>query len=445
MKKQIIHTALALMFPAVVFTACQFEDDDYFNKSASLRVEYANERIGQILVKPEQGWVMQYFTGTGVAHFEGFNLFARFESSGKVTLASNHRLLRDGNANKYTEHASLYQLLLEDGPVLAFNTWNNILTPFVDPVAPWKAPKSLLKDGAGMEGDNNFVVMSYDDNEMILRGERHGAEVRLVACDRTWQEYIDATDQMKATVSNQTIGSYYVTNGTDTLYLTGLRNGRMRYSERLNDPLKTDSLSGVFTPKGFRFEHETELGDNKFHELTLSADSTCLESEDGQTRIIACWDNYIVSRTTLWTFDPSSYSAQQQALVQQIDQEILKFNKNWSLASIGMGKTNNKNAVNGLVFTFYTNTRKSSTNTAGLALTTSRPAYGQITITVSPDDAVDGNLDNVVNRGATDMITLARQFAATLAGTYNMTPDNYFLPTGAEFTAIDGGTSFKLH
>ena len=166
---------------------------------ASLRVEHAIDQVRDNLSSAENGWVMQYFCGTGVAHFEGFNLFAKFDKNGKVTIAGNHRFLRDGNANKYTEANSLYSLLLEDGPVLAFNTWNDVLTPFVDPVAYYAAPNSLVKDGEGMQGDHNFVVMSNSDNEIILRGERHSAEVRLVKCDRSWADYIVASRTQAST------------------------------------------------------------------------------------------------------------------------------------------------------------------------------------------------------------------------------------------------------
>ena len=34
------------------------------------------------------------------------------------------------------DYLHLYSLLLEDGPVLAFNKWNDMLTQFVDPVYP---------------------------------------------------------------------------------------------------------------------------------------------------------------------------------------------------------------------------------------------------------------------------------------------------------------------
>ena len=138
------------------------------------------------------------------------NLFANFDKNGKVTLASNHRLLRDGNAGKYTESESLYSLLLEDGPVLAFNTWNDVLTPFVDPVNPWTAPNALYKDGAGMAGDHNFAIVSYKDDEILLRGERHSGNVRLTKCSVDWKDYIAQSDAMRDYVSSVSIPNYYV-------------------------------------------------------------------------------------------------------------------------------------------------------------------------------------------------------------------------------------------
>ena len=308
---------------ASLFTSCRFEEDDYFDESASLRVEHAIDQVRDNLSSAENGWVMQYFCGTGVAHFEGFNLFAKFDKNGKVTIAGNHRFLRDGNANKYTEANSLYSLLLEDGPVLAFNTWNDVLTPFVDPVAYYAAPNSLVKDGEGMQGDHNFVVMSNNDNEIILRGERHSAEVRLVKCDRSWADYIADTETMKNSFTNSSINEYYViNNNNDTLYFSGLRNGRFRYTEDLVKGVKLDSLSCVFTPNGFRTEHTDSIGSCKFHEFKMAEDKTCLKNEDGSVKVIAYWDNYIVKHTAVWKLDASLFSAEQTSLFNQIDAEL---------------------------------------------------------------------------------------------------------------------------
>lgn len=430
---------------ASLFTSCRFEEDDYFDESASLRVEHAIDQVRDNLSSAENGWVMQYFCGTGVAHFEGFNLFAKFDKNGKVTIAGNHRFLRDGNANKYTEANSLYSLLLEDGPVLAFNTWNDVLTPFVDPVAYYAAPNSLVKDGEGMQGDHNFVVMSNNDNEIILRGERHSAEVRLVKCDRSWADYIADTETMKNSFTNSSINEYYViNNNNDTLYFSGLRNGRFRYTEDLVKGVKLDSLSCVFTPNGFRTEHTDSIGSCKFHEFKMAEDKTCLKNEDGNVKVIARWDAFIVNHTALWKMDQTLFTSEQTALYNQINAELKKHNNTWSLESIGIGKSSGSNSIVGLVLTFYTNTAKTKTNTAGLAMTMSRPAYGQMAISCTEDNKIDKNMENIMKK-ATNIEMLCRNFATLMNGTYNITPDDYFLPTIAQFEAVNGGTSFKLN
>jgi len=433
-------TALSILAST---SSCKFEEDDYFSESASLRVEHAIDSVQTILASAPNGWVMQYFCGTGVAQFEGFNLFANFDKNGKVTLASNHRYLRGGNAGKYTEATSLYSLLLEDGPVLAFNTWNDVLTPFVDPVSYASAPNNLVKDGEGMQGDHNFVIMSFNDDEVILRGERHGAEVRLTKCPSSWTDYMADTDKMKNYITNTSISSYYVTNETDTLYFTGLRNGRFRYCENLTNPVKLDSLACVFTPKGFRTEHSDTIGTTPFHEFTLSADSACLVSEDGSVKVEATWDEYIVNHTAVWNMDQELFSAEQKELYDRINTEVKKFNSAWSLASIGVGKSSGANAVMGLVMTFYINAAKTRTNTAGLALTIRRTQYGEMQIVASEDDKTDKNLDTIVSK-AKELIDIVRSFAATLNGVYSITPDNYFLPKGAHFHAVSGGCDFVL-
>ena len=390
-----------------------------------------------------QGWVIQYYTGRGVSVFEGFNLFAKFERDGKVTMAGNHRFLRDGNAGKYTEASSLYELIREDGLVLAFNTWNEVLTPFVDPVAPWAAPKDLLKDGAGMQGDQNLVIKSMKEDEVICRGERYDALIRLVKADRDWKTYIEDTEKMKSRITNSVINSYYITCGKDTMYYVGLKNGRYRISERVTNPLKVDSVSCCFTPTGFRNERVDTIGGHLFQEFKLNEDGSALVNEDGSVQVVATWDTYIVNaRANTWNFDQDKLSDEQKGLLEQINAELKKFNNNYSLAQIGLGRSTGNGAVKGLVVTFYTNAAKTKTNTAGLSLTTTSPAYGQIQILYSADEKTDKNLANISSKS--DVENLVRLFAATLTGTYNIVPDNYFLPTGCELHAVEGDNEYIL-
>ena len=413
--KKIFLTLPAFMMATALTTSCSFEQDEYFDESASLRVTHQNENIKNRLVEQsaadKNGWVIQYFvSGTDDYNFEGFNLFGRFYKNGAVTLASDHRFLRNGNANKYTESNSFYDMLSEEGSVLSFNTWNDILTVFVDPVDPSKAPGSLVNDGEGMYGDQNLVLKKLADDEMQFYGERHGAISRLIPCDRPWQQYIADTKAMKNHIATSTLSSHYVINDKDTMYFA-------------------DLYKGLFV-------------DAAFQEFKMSSDSTCLLNEDGKVKVVACWDKYMVSRTDIWDFDDTEYTDEQKSLLSQIDTEIKKFNSSWSLKSVGLGKSTGGGAVSGLVMTFYTNAQKTKTNTVGLEMALARLKYGQFDMSMAEEPACDKNMDAIVKKAA-DMYTLAVKMAKYYVGTYDVVPNDYFLPTGAKFTSLSGGLTFN--
>lgn len=443
----IMYYALCIAAASTLF-GCTFEQEDYFDETAALRVTHINQKIKDCLVQQSSGanhgWVIQYFVaGTDDYDFEGFNLFGGFEESGSVTLAGNHRFLRNGNANKYTEATSTFKMLAEEGPVLSFDTWNDVLTVFEDPVDPSAAPGSLVNDGEGMNGDHNLVLSSFEDNEILFHGERHRAAIRFIPCDRPWDEYIQIVNDMKNKISNTTLTSYYVTNGTDTMYFSRLNRGYFNYVDRLYDPLKNKVLSCVFTPQGFRLHHVDSLGVSAFQEFTLAEDGSKLLSEDGQTQVIACWDNYIVSKTAVWKIEPSTFTPEQASLYDQIAAELLKYNKNYVLESIGLGRSSGGNAVKGLVLTFYSNAAMTKTNTAGLSMSLSRLSYGNMELKYTSSDVADANM-TAINKRATNLEQLTREFAATLNGTYEVTPNDYFLPTGAEFKSTAGAHIYKM-
>lgn len=439
-----------LMATAVTVASCTFEQEDFFDESASLRVTHTNEKIKNRLVEQsaegKHGWVIQYFVaGTDEWSGPGFNLFGQFYDNGSVKLASNHQYLRNGNANKYTEAFSTYEMVAEEGPVLSFNTWNDVLTVFEDPVSPTSAPNVLVNDGEGMNGDHNLVLKAFNDEDIIFRGERHSAQTRFIPCDRPWEDYIADTEAMKASFTNSSINSYYVINEvSDTLFFVGLRDGRFNFCERVEDPLTVTSLACVFTPQGFRTEKEQTFGDNVFQEFTLAEDNTHLLNEDGSIKVIPTWDSYIINHTAIWTLDADLFSAEQQSLFNQIDEDFKIYNSSFSLASIGIGRTSGSTPVIGLVLTFYTDVNKTKTNTLGVQLVMSRPQYGQIQISCPEDCKTDKNMDTANSRTG-NMLRLAKDFAATISGIFDIQPNDYFLPTGATFVPQGGGTTFKLN
>ena len=448
MKKDIRYIAMGVAFATVALAGCsQFQEDNLFEESAALRIEHNAEKLQNILVDAPNGWVLQYYTGRGISVFEGFNLFAKFERSGKVTLAGDHRFLRNGNAGKYTEHSSLYELIREDGLVLAFNTWNDVLTPFVDPVAFWAAPDILVKDGEGMQGDQNLVVKFMSENQIILRGERYDAEVRLVKADRDWQTYIADTKAMKERFTSDDIDSYYRTAGDQTMYVVGLKNGRYRISERVKNPLKVDSLSCCFTPYGFRNESVDTLAGHIFQEFKMAEDGSALLSEDGSVRIIATWDTNLAESDEVMWFDGETLSADLKAKYDQLMAVLETANKVYS-PRIGIGRsalTSGANGVVGLVIEWYSNRRltKPSLTRGGLTMKRSVPVMGQMTITYEENSTTDNDMKDLLDKDAA-LVDLVRGFAAALAGTYQMTPNNNFVPTEVLFQSLEGESSFKL-
>lgn len=448
MKNKIYSGILAALAVSVSIVSCRFEDEDYFDESAALRVEHFNDNVKNTLVNSEHGWVMNYFTGTEEHHFKGYNLFAQFYDSERVLMAGNHEYLRNGNANKYTEVESLYTMLEENGPVLAFNTWNDVLTVFADPVDPFQTPAQIVKDGVGMAGDYNFTVVGCEEDKVSLVGVRHQAHVRLIKCDRPWQDYIEAVNNMKEEIAPIAITKYYVTNGVDTMYFEGLRNGVFQYKERADDnAVKIDSIACCFTPRGFFIEKEQTIGEVPFQEFVMSDDNTKLVSLDGRVQCIAFWDEYAVNHTELWMFDPSgfndAFNAAYQAIGDALQNYVSNSGSHYSIAGIGIGRTTGGEPVNGLVVSFYTNTAMTRTSSCGISLDAELSGFGKVTYSLPDNPQMDTNLKNII-RKVPEMEDAVKNFAALIVGTYDMTPDNYFLPTGATYTAVGGGLTFTL-
>ena len=113
------------------------------------------------------------------------------------------------------------------------------------------------------------------------------------------------------------------------------------------------------------------------------------------------------------------------------------------MESIGLGRSSGGNAVKGVVLTFYTNAAQTKTNTAGLSTSLSRLSYGNMELKYTSSDVVDANM-TAISKRATNLEQLTREFAATLNGIYEVTPNDFFLPTGAEFKSTTDGHILRM-
>ncbi|MBR2249844.1 MAG: DUF4302 domain-containing protein, partial [Prevotella sp.] len=294
--------------------------------------------------------------------------------------------------------------------------------------------------GAGMNGDQNLVVLSFSDKEILLRGERFQGHVRMIPCDRPWQDYINDSETMRNAISSDAVNEYYVTNGTETKYISGLHNGRMRYSEQLVNYVQNDSLSCVFTPTGLRFETPVELGEDKFQELTLTDDKTHLVSEDGKVTVTAAWSKYLATTNDIFWIDMESVSDDLKAEIEKVAAAFTAWNKNSSLSRIGFGLSNASNGVNGIVVEWGVKSfGRTTLYKGGLSMKRHSDSLGELTIESFDEPLPDNSLSGS-NRGK--VVEAVYELGKVLSTTWSLTPDSYFAPTTVTYTAKNGSATF---
>ncbi|MGM9763840.1 MAG: DUF4302 domain-containing protein [Candidatus Cryptobacteroides sp.] len=146
----------ALIAVMALSQSCLKEHQDIFDKTASARMQEFLENTRTVLTGAEYGWRMEYFTNYG-----GYNYALQFKD-GKVT-ASNE--MHPGETE-----TSYFKLTTSDGPVLSFDTNSDMLHFFA-------TPSSSEYEGKG--GDFEFIILSAEEDEVILKGVRTGYEAHL--------------------------------------------------------------------------------------------------------------------------------------------------------------------------------------------------------------------------------------------------------------------------
>jgi len=325
-------------------------------------------------------------------------------------------------------------MLGEEGPVLVFNTWNDILTVFVDPVSPASAPNTLVDDGEGMNGDDRLVVLSYGDDEVYLRGERHSAPVRFVRLDRTPEEYVAQTAETKKFIANEKLAQYYVHNGTDTMYIDGLYKGYFNYNDRLIDPLESSVKSCVFTPDGFRLRDSLTLGRDKCLEFALNSERNALVS--GNVIIEPCWlltVNSLCQITNGAKITNAGASESFAVLYNKLKADIEEKFSSQTFNCITFGKSSESGSSSrvGIVFSCSSGSRKYLTGFT--ATVTVDPQTGQATIKADVNDA-SSNYNSYNKKGIGSSFT---DIVSAMNGTYSLYTPNPFKPTEVSWTKVD--------
>ncbi|MDR2385171.1 MAG: DUF4302 domain-containing protein [Tannerella sp.] len=190
MKK--IFLILLCILP-MMFTSCVKEEEDLFEDSAAVRLQKELLRYQQLLTNAPNGWIMEYFSDLG-----GYIFLCSFNARGEVTVALEGE---EGTT------ASNYRLITSDGPVLTFDTYNELFHIFSDP--GYSPPDGYM-------GDYEFIFMEGSAEKIVLSGKKHHNMIVMTPfpANKNWDDYLNELLRIEESCD---YGYFDIHLGTDSI------------------------------------------------------------------------------------------------------------------------------------------------------------------------------------------------------------------------------------
>ena len=237
---------------AATMVACSRDEESLFDKSAAERAQEAIETAFDVLTSNEAGWEVAYFPNLE-ASSKGYNMVWKFNANGKVSAtAKNSATTRN---KMMTDSASTWAVKSDYGPILTFDTYNDVIHAFSDP----------QENGAGLLGDYEFLILKATPEVVILKGKKHSAYSVMRPMKTTNLEaYFAACEKMQSYLfGNSNVAT--LNQGEEKMYLYNGASGQFQ-SAAYGSPLVAEAATyhpvcstedGIIVSTGFGEElHE---------------------------------------------------------------------------------------------------------------------------------------------------------------------------------------------
>ncbi len=255
--KKFIYLSIALL-TASTFCSCSNEEEDIFDQSAAERLEASKAEYTDIFTSNGGKWLMEYFANTGE---QGYAFVITFDKNGAVNIAGNNEWI-----NGFRNDTSLWEIILDNGPVLTFNSYNDVFHVMSDPADIVGGPvndatgSEIDETGTGHGGDYEFMIMGYTDesgSDIRLKGKKNGFDIWMtpLAADADDQtilaEYAGASSKMFNSKFNKL---YMVDNTGERFIMTTDGKGMFSFYPEAGDAItQTVTYNAIMTPTGIRF------------------------------------------------------------------------------------------------------------------------------------------------------------------------------------------------
>ena len=260
--KNKITKYILLAFICLGLQACLFQEDDLFEKSSANRASEKVAELQELLVNVPNGWKMEYYPGTDYS-MGGITLLCRFDGN-NVTLMSEVGSVKTASGK---EASSLYKVTSEESTVLTFDSFNEFIHCFSEPI---------MGMNTNLEGDYEFVYMGQEDNKVILQGRRYHNTMVMTPLIQgvNWKDYIGQLNLIEREAFLKTyslmVGGQEVGNAVRTSHLFSLTV----------EGQTSSSVPFIYTPEGIRFKDEITIQGKTVQNFVWNKEDMTFTSSD---------------------------------------------------------------------------------------------------------------------------------------------------------------------
>ena len=286
---------------AATMVACSRDEESLFDKPAAQRAQEAITNAFDVLTSNEMGWEMAYFPNLE-ASAKGYNMVLKFSKNGNVSVTAKNLTT---TANKImTDTASTWAVKSDYGPILTFDTYNDVFHAFSDP----------QNDGAGLLGDYEFLILKATPELVLLKGKKHSAyTVMRPMKNANLEDYFSACEKMQSKLfGNNNIVT--LTQGDEKMYLYKGAEGQFQ-SAAYGSPLVAEAATyhpvcatedGIIVSTGFG----EDVHDHIFYYDSIQGE---LKSEQGAVmnagNLNVLFGAYFTDNALGWAVDPAGQEA----------------------------------------------------------------------------------------------------------------------------------------
>lgn len=427
---------------AAVFAACSRDEESLFDKPAALRAQEAVDNAYDVFTSQEAGWEMAYFPNLEASAL-GVNMVLKFKKDGSVSVTAKNST----TGNKIvTDTASTWAVKIDYGPLLTFDTYNDVFHAWSDPEP----------DGAGKLGDYEFLILKATPELVLLKGKKHSAySVMRPMKNPDVVSYFAACEAMNTMLfGNNNIVTLvqgdekkYLYNGASGQFMSAEYGSALVAEEATYHPVCATE-DGIIVSTGFG----EDVHDHIFYYDSVKGE---LQSEAGAVmnagNLNLLFANYFSDNAYGWTVDTTGVDAV-ASFLEAVNTLAADAKKRTKIDVWGYGYKQSLNKYEGgyfvsLKFSYVTKNKKGKETTQSVNLIwTVDIEITEEGIAVSNLQAYDAQPDDD-KPGATETwtttIPAVNSLAEMLVGTFKATPStNLFNATVGMY--LDGNTKLAV-